>query len=399
MTKHLLSGIRVLDFGRYIAGPYCATLLGEYGADVIRIEKRTGGEDRYIAPIAASGEGGMFMQINRNKRSLTLDPLTPEGRDVVAKLVLSADIVVANLPEPALKQMGLDYETLKAIKPDIILVTSSAFGSSGPLAKNVGFDGVAQAMSGVVYMTGQPDEPYRAAVTWVDFGTALHCAFGTMAALMERQKTGKGQMVTGALLATAVTFTNPTLIEQAITQINRVPTGNRGQTSGPMDVYDTRDGKVQVAVTGNPLFKRWAKLMGAAPGEPQWLDDPRFKDDDDRGRHGPLISERMARWCAERGNDEIIGILGDAMIPCAPVLSPQQVLDHPQVQALGLLQPTDYPGLPVPAPIAAVPLWMTETQPVARRRPPTLGEHTDAVLAELGYSADELATLRRDGVI
>jgi crotonobetainyl-CoA:carnitine CoA-transferase CaiB-like acyl-CoA transferase len=154
MTNHLLSGIRVLDFGRYIAGPYCATLLGEYGADVIRIEKRTGGEDRYIAPIAASGEGGMFMQINRNKRSLTLDPLTPEGKKVVAKLVRSADIVVANLPEPALKQMGLDYDTLKAIKPDIILVTSSAFGSSGPLAKNVGFDGVAQAMSGVVYMTG-----------------------------------------------------------------------------------------------------------------------------------------------------------------------------------------------------------------------------------------------------
>jgi len=178
-----------------------------------------------------------------------------------------------------------------------------------------------------------------------------------------------------------------------------VPTGNRGQTSGPMDVYNTRDGKVQVAVTGNQLFKRWAKLMGQAPGDPQWLDDPRFKDDDDRGRHGPIISERMARWCAERGNDEIIDILGAAMIPCAPVLSPQQVLDHPQVRALGLLQDTDYPGLPSPAPIAAVPLWMTETQPVERQRPPTLGEHTDEVLTALGYSADELAALRRDGVI
>ena len=394
----LLQGVRVLDFGRYIAGPYCATLLAEYGADVIRVEKRGGSEDRFPAQVGG-GVGALFLMINRNKRSITLDPASPAGRDVVARLVRSADVVIANMPAATLKAAGLDYDTLRGYRDDIIFVTNTAYGPVGPLSGHVGFDGVAQAMSGAMYMTGQPDEPYRAAVTWVDFGTALHCAFGTMAALMERQKTGKGQMVTGALLATAVTFTNAALIEQAITQVNRVPTGNRGQTSGPMDVYSSLDGKVQVAVTGNPLFKRWAKLMGTAPGEPQWLDDPRFKNDDDRGRHGPLISERMARWCAERGTQEIIDILGAAMIPCAPVLSPQQVLDHPQVQALGLLQATDYPGLAVPAPIAAVPLWMTETQPVPRLRPPTLGEHTDAVLTELGYRADELATLRRDGVI
>jgi crotonobetainyl-CoA:carnitine CoA-transferase CaiB-like acyl-CoA transferase len=232
-------------------------------------------------------------------------------------------------------------------------------------------------------------------VTWVDFGTALHCAFGAMAALMERQRSGKGQRVTGALLATAVTFTNPALIEQAVTGVNRVPTGNRGQTSAPMDIFATRDGRVQVAVTGNPLFRRWARLMD----EPHWLADARFADDDARGRHGELISARMARWCAERCNDEIVAILGEAMIPCAPVLSPQQALDHPQVQALGLLQPTDYPGLPAPAPVAAVPLWMSETPAVPRRRPPLLGEHTDEILAELGYSATDIAALRQGAVI
>ena len=390
----LLQGVRVLDFGRYIAGPYCGALLAEYGADVIRVEKRSGSEDRFPAQVGG-GVGALFLQMNRNKRSVTLDPATPAGREVVARLVRSADIVIANMPLSTLKTSGLDYDTLRGYKDDIIFVTNTAYGPVGPMSGNVGFDGVAQAMSGSVYMTGQPDQPYRAAVAWVDFGTALHCAFGAMAALMERQKTGKGQMVTGALLATAVTFTNSALIEQAVTQINRVPTGNRGQTSAPMDIYATRDGKVQVAVTGNPLFRRWAKLMD----EPQWLSDPSFADDDSRGRHGELISARMARWCAEHSNDEVVRILGEAMIPCAPVLSPQQTLDHPQVQALGLLQPTDYPGLPIAAPVAAVPLWMTETKPVPRRRPPTLGEHTDAVLAELGYGAAEIDALRSTGVI
>lgn len=395
MTKHLLSGIRVLDFGRYIAGPYCATLLGEYGADVIRIEKRTGGEDRYIAPIAASGEGGMFMQINRNKRSLTLDPLTPEGRDVVAKLVRSADIVVANLPEPALKQMGLDYETLKAIKPDIILVTSSAFGSSGPLAKNVGFDGVAQAMSGVVYMTGQPDEPYRAAVNWVDFGTALHCALGAMAALMARGQTGQGQVVTGSLLATAVSFNNGALIEQAVAAPNRVPTGNRGQTAAPVDIYRTQDGWILVQVVGKPLFDRIAKLIG----EPDWLVDPRFADDELRGQHGELISARVAQWCAERTLDQAFQQLGDAKIPCGPVLSPQQALKHPQIAASQLLNPLAFPGMPHTAPITRGAFTLSETEKIPLQRAPLLGEHTDEILTQLGYKAGEIAALKKIEVV
>ena len=394
----LLQGIRVLDFGRYIAGPYVGAMLAEYGADVIRIEKRGGSEDRFPAQLmndADGGVGALFMQMNRNKRSVTLDPGSPQGREVVARLVRSADVVIANMPEATLKSSGLDYETLKAIRPDIIFVTNTAFGPVGPLRHNVGFDTLGQAMCGSVYMTGQPGAPTRAGVNWVDFGTALHCAFGTLAALMERARSGKGQMVTGALLATAVTLTNATLIEQAVTQINRVPTGNRGQTAGPLDIFATRDGSVQVAVTGQPLYVRWAKLMG----EPQWLSDPRFADDDSRGRHGVLLSERMARWCAERSTDEVMAQMAEARVPCAPVLSPQQALDHPQVQALGILQATPYPGLPVDAPVAAVPIWMTETAAVPRMRPPMLGEHTAQVLGELGYSNEQIDALRAADVI
>ena len=394
----LLHGIRVIDFGRYIAGPYVGAMLAEYGADVIRIEKRGGSEDRFPAQLmddADGGVGALFMQMNRNKRSVTLNPGSPMGREVVARLVRSADVVIANMPEATLKASGLDYDTLKAIRPDIIFVTNTAFGPVGPLRHNVGFDTLGQAMCGSVYMTGQPGAPTRASVNWVDFGTALHCAFGTLAALMERARSGKGQMVTGALLATAVTLGNATLIEQAVTQINRVPTGNRGQTSGPLDIYATRDGNVQVAVTGQPLYARWARLMG----EPHWLSDVRFADDDSRGRHGVLLSERMARWCAERSTDEVMAQMADARVPCAPVLSPQQALDHPQVRALGILQDTPYPGLPVDAPVAAVPIWMTETAPVPRRRPPMLGEHTGEVLDELGYSREQIDALRAADVI
>ena len=393
-TTPLLHGIRVLDFGRYIAGPYCAAMLADYGADVIRIEKREGSEDRFPSPVGG-GVGALFLQMNRNKRAMTLDPASPQGREVVARMVRGADVVIANLPHATLVAMGLDYETLCSYRPDIIFVTNTAFGPVGPMHRNVGFDGIGQAMSGGVYMTGTPEQPYRAMVNWVDFGTALHCAFGTMAALMERQRSGKGQMITGALLATAVTVTNATLIEQAVAKPDRVASGNRGQTAAPSDIYQAKDGWVLVAVTGQPLYVRWAKLMG----EPHWLTDPRFADDDARGRHADIVSERMGRWCAERSCDEVVEILGKAKIPSAQVLSPQQALDHPQIQALGVMQDTDYPGLPRPAPIAAVPIWMTETQPVPRRRPPMLGEHTDQILAELGYASDEVARLREQAVI
>jgi crotonobetainyl-CoA:carnitine CoA-transferase CaiB-like acyl-CoA transferase len=189
----VLEGVRVLDFGRYIAGPYVGALLAEYGAEVIRIEKREGSEDRYVGPVGEGGTGAMFLAMNRNKRSITLDPATPAGREVVRRLVATADVVIANLPAPALQSLGLDWPTLSALKPDVVLVTSSAFGTTGPLSRNVGFDGVGQVMSGAVYMTGEPDQPYRAQVPWVDFSTALHMAFGTMAALMARARTGRGR--------------------------------------------------------------------------------------------------------------------------------------------------------------------------------------------------------------
>ncbi len=393
----VLAGVRVLDFGRYIAGPYCSMLLAEFGADVIRIEKRSGGEDRFQAPLTAAQDGGLFMQMNRNKRGMTLDPMTPDGQEVVRRLVATADVVVANLPPQTLAAMRLDYDSLAAIKPDIILTLVTAYGRGGPYSDRVGFDGVGQVMSGAVYMTSdaEGERPYRFQAAWVDFGTALHCAYGTAMALMAKRQTGRGQVVEGALLATALTVTNSLLIEQEVLSIDRQPTGNRGQTAGPVDIFRTRDGWILVQVVGQPLFRRWANLMG----EDHWLTDPRFKDDISRGEHGAVISARMGAWCAERTSAEALDILGRASIPAAPVLKPEQALDDPHVRSMEFFQRVDYPGLPRPAPLARTPAWLSETPGSIRHRAPTLGEHTDAILAEIGYAQAEIAALRERGVV
>ncbi len=391
----VLDGIRVLDFGRYIAGPFCATMLADFGAEVIRIEKVDGSEDRYIQPVGEGGEGAMFMQVGRNKLGMTLNPMKPEGREIVRKLVATADVVIANLPAQTLAAMGLDYKSLSAVKPDIILTTASTFGSEGPYGHRVGFDTIGQAMSGAMHLTGHDDEPMRAHVSYVDFSTALFTAFGTMAALMERQKTGKGQVVEGALLHSAIALNNPFIIEQAVIATDRVATRNRAQTAAPGDCFRTKDGWIYVLILGAPLFKRWADLMG----EDHWLADPRFATDQARGDNGEIVSERMAEWCKDHTNDEALAILEEARIPAGPVLTPQQVLKDSHVQATGMLKPVAYPGLKRPAPLADTPVRLSETPGGIRHRAPTLGEHTDRILGELGYGADQIAALRDKRVV
>ena len=401
----VLAGVRVLDFGRYIAGPFCAALLGDLGAEVIRVEKVRGSEDRFIAPVTPTGEGGMFLQMNRNKRSLTLNPMKPLGREIVKRLVATADVVVANLPPKTLQAMALDLDSLREVKEDIILTTVSAYGRGGPYSDRVGFDGIGQVMSGIAWMTGEPDRPRRAAAPFVDFGTALSCAYGTLAALMARQQTGKGQMVEGALLRTALMMGNSNLIEQAVIEANRQPTGNRGQTSAPSDLYQTVDGWVLCSVIGEPLFRRWVELMAADGGagvggeEIDWLSDPRFADDLARGDNSEPIGERMSVWCAARSTAEAVETLNAALIPSAPVYSLQEALDDPHIAEIGAFAELDYPGMPRPAPVAQPSVRLTESPATIRHRAPTLGEHTEEILGDLGYTGDEIAAFRAERVV
>src|SRR5205823_1707420 len=190
VVSGVLEGIRVLDFGRYIAGPFCAALLADLGAEVIRIERRGGGEDRAFIPVGIpvgagpEGGGAMFLAMNRNKLGMTLDPAAAKGREIVRRLVATADVVVANLPPQVLRALALDLDSLRLVKPDIILTTVTGFGAGGPLSHKHGFDGIGQAMSGAAYLSGTPEQPIAIKLPWVDFGTACLSAFGTLAALL-----------------------------------------------------------------------------------------------------------------------------------------------------------------------------------------------------------------------
>jgi crotonobetainyl-CoA:carnitine CoA-transferase CaiB-like acyl-CoA transferase len=392
-VAQLLEGIRVLDFGRFIAGPYAAMMLADFGADVIRIERRDGSEDRTLGPVVKSGEGSLFLNINRNKRGITLDPAHPEARKIVAPLVQSADVVIANLPLEVLKRLGLDYDSLRAIKPDIILVMPSAFGPDGPYRDRVGFDGVAQAMSGAMSLTGFPDAPVRSTVSWVDYGTALHAAFGAMAALYHRSQTGEGQAIDVSLLATSLTFMTPFLIERELTGILRGRQGNTGYYTAPSDAFRTRDGWINLPTIGDSMFRRWARLVGRE----DLIDDPRMKDDSARAAHSDTINQITAQWCAQRTRDEAVRQLVEARIPCGPVNNLDEVLADEQVRARGLLEETSFGGQShrVSSPAAR----LSRTPAAIRRPAPRLGEHTDEILGQLGFSANEIAAFRSQGVI
>ncbi|MEJ0027305.1 MAG: CoA transferase [Rhizomicrobium sp.] len=392
-------GLRVVDFGRYIAGPYCAALLGDLGADVIRVEKREGREDRTLVSLAQNDdgtprEGAMFLQMNRNKRSLTCDPMNEAGREVVRRLVKSADVVVANLPAETLKAMGLDWTSVSALNPRVILAVGTAFGLEGPYAGRVGFDGVAQAMSGATWFSGTEDQPVRCSAPYVDFGTASLLALGVAAALRAREASGKGQMVEGALLRTALTFFAPTLIEEDALKLDRRPTLNRSQTAGPSDIYRAKDGWITVAVNGDPLFRRAARLIGAT----EWLDDSRFSSDKARGDHGAVISARVGEWVAQRTSAEAIAAFEGARVPAGPVLRPRETLDDPHVAGGDFFAEIDFPGIGA-AKVAATPVKLHGTPGTVRTRPPLLGEHTDEVLRELGFSGIEIAALKQEGAV
>jgi crotonobetainyl-CoA:carnitine CoA-transferase CaiB-like acyl-CoA transferase len=391
----VLKGVRVLDFGRFIAAPWCSAILADMGADVIRIEKREGGEDRWVQSVAPTGEGATFLQCNRNKRSMTLDPTKPEGREITRKLVATADIVIANMPEQAMRDNGLDYASLRAIKSDLILASATAYGRGGPYSDRVGFDGIGQVMSGAVYRTGLPDQPIRTAVPYVDYATALVLTIGTLMALLHRNACGEGQEVEAALLPVALMMSNALLIEQALLQSNRGRVGNKGMAVAPCDLFRLEDGWILVQIAGHPMFKRWCRLVD----EEQWFTDPRFADDGLRAVNNDVLNERMQRWFDGKSIAEAMQALDAARIPASPMLSPQGAIDDPHVQAMGYLKPVDYPGLPRPAPLIETPFRLAATPGTIRSRPPLLGEHTDSLLAELGFDAAAIVDLRAREVI
>jgi crotonobetainyl-CoA:carnitine CoA-transferase CaiB-like acyl-CoA transferase len=390
-----LDGIRVLDYGRFIAAPWCSAILADMGADVIRVEKREGGEDRWVQAVTESGEGGTFLQCNRNKRSLTLDSTTPAGAEITRELVAGADIVIANMPERAMRASGLDYASLRAVRPDVILGSATAYGEGGPYSSRIGFDGTGQVLSGAVHRQGLPDQPIRTVVPYADFGTAMTLAVGIMTALYHRERTGEGQHVEGALLPTALMMSNAMLIERDLLGVDKPRMGNRGTSVAPCDLYEVEDGWVLLQIAGQPMFRRWCQVVG----RDDLADDPRFASDDLRWEHGDVLDDIMQAWCAGKTRAQVMGLLDQAKLPAAPVSSPAEVLVDPHVQAMGYLQRVPFPGASRPVPIVETPFRMSATPGTIRSRAPLLGEHTDEILGEIGYDADRIAALRAARIV
>ncbi len=385
----------MLDYGRFIAAPWCSAILADMGADVIRVEKRDGGEDRWVQAVTEGGEGGTFLQCNRNKRSLTLDSTTAEGAEITRALVADADVVVVNMPAVAMRASGLDYDTLRAIKPDIVLASATAYGEGGPYSDQIGFDGTGQVMSGATWRQGLPEQPIRTVVPYADFGTAMTLAIGVSMALYHRLKTGEGQHVEAALLPTAMMMSNAFLIERDLLGIEKPRMGNRGASVAPCDLYEVTDGWVLVQIAGQPMFKRWCRLVGRL----DLFDDPRFADDDLRWANGDVLNDLMQQWCDGKTKAEAMAALEAAKLPAAPVQSPQEVLDDPHVAAMGFLERVEFPGASKAVPITTTPFTLSATPGRIRSRAPLLGEHTDEILTEIGYAPDRIAELRQREIV
>jgi crotonobetainyl-CoA:carnitine CoA-transferase CaiB-like acyl-CoA transferase len=390
----VLRDIRVLDFGKFVAAPSATWLLSNMGAQVIKIEPTAGSPDREPFRIADDLDGAGFLQLHSNKRSICLDYETEQGSEVLRRLVSAADVAVFGAPAVTLQRQGLDYASLVAINPKLIYLNVSAFTSVGPRAKDIGFDGIGQVMSGSTYMSGFGDTPTRSFCSFIDVSTGIYSAFAIACALMDRAKTGKGYNIETSLMTSGYSIMSWLLVEQAATQRNRTRSGNRAQSSGPSDVFRTRDGWIVVQVMGDGMFAKVARLVGHS----EWIDDARFKTDNGRAEHGAILSAGVGEWCARYTNEEALALLRANRLPGAPVNSLQQALEEPQVAALGLMQTMDHPGRHG-LQLMKAPIMVDGALAPLRTRPPTVGEHTNAVLADLGYQSSQIEALRKSKVV
>ena len=390
-----LQSVRVLDLSRYVAGPYCASILADLGAEVIRVEPVGGGEDRDLMPIGGGPGGALFLQANRNKRSIAVDTKSAMGRRILDRLIATADVVVTNMSTKTLARLSLDRASLERIKPDIISANVSAFGAVGRLSERNGFDSVGQGMSGAVYLAGKPKSPARAGCSYVDYGTGLAAAMGVLAAICHKNRSGVGLDVQASLLATALTFSNGWHIEAALRERDHAPFGNLSPNSAPSDIYRTSDGFIVVQVIGAPMFARWAELVG----QPQLVQDRRLKTDAARGRHGRRISRIMQDWAAPRTSADALETLARHGLPAGPIYSPGQLIADELVAETGILQQVVHRGLRRPAPLAGPIVRFGNIDPAIRNPAPTAGADTRQILEGLGLTRHDIAALEKQGAV
>nr|WP_297357955.1 CaiB/BaiF CoA-transferase family protein [uncultured Caldimonas sp.] len=403
-----LGHLRVLDLSRVLAGPWCGQILADLGAEVIKIERPGEGDDtrHWGPPFMKDAEGGdtrdatYYTCANRNKQSVTVDLTQAEGQAIVRELALQSDVLIENFKVGGLARYGLDYATLKDLNPGLIYCSITGFGQDGPYASRAGYDLLIQASSGMMSITGRPDGepgggPIRVGVAVTDLFTGVYASTAILAALEARHRTGRGQHIDMALLDVGMAM----LANQASAFLNtgRPPQrqGNSHPSIVPYQDFPTADGAMLLAVGNDGQFARFCD----AAGVPEWSQDERFATNTARVRHRALLVPMIEALTRQRSTAAWVELLEHRHVPCGPINDIGQAFDDPQVHARGLRVELPHPRLGSVAGVAS-PLRLSDTPPVAHSAPPDLGQHTDAVLAEvLGYDATRIDDLRRRGIV
>ena len=392
-----LDGIKVLDLARYVAGPYCAQLLGDFGAEVIKIEK-PGVGDIMRGPGAAVGDDRLYMMMfNGEKRSLTLDLRHPAGRGILASLISKADVLVENFRPGTMEAMGFGWEEVSALNSRVVMARISGFGQDGPWAKRPAFDAIAQAEGGLMHMTGSVDgEATMYGSVVIDYSTGTNAALGVMAALQARERTGRGQVVDVPLLDTAMSFLMTAVAEHHRDGTVMGRLGNRDRYSAPTNTYRTRDGQRLHLMGGNQKhFEALLEIMD----ETRVMDDPRFATPAGRLENAELVDETVAGWFARYDRDSLLERLLAAEIPCARLADVTDIVENPQVKHRGQIIEIEHP-VQGTGRMQGNPIRLADTPVKNHRTVPTLGQHTDEILSDwLNLDQNAIAALREDGVI
>jgi CoA:oxalate CoA-transferase len=392
-----LAGLKVLDLSRFIAGPHCAMLLADLGAEVTKIERPRGGDDvRAFAP-TVEGESLYFMVFNRNKQSVTLNFRDARGQELLRKLIARADVLIENFRPGTMEQMGCSWEALHALNPRLIMARISGYGQTGPLAAEPCFDALAQATTGLMEMTGQPEGPPTVCGTYVvDYSTALYATIGILSAVARRHQTGEGQLVDVSLMGCAVSLLMTAIPEQMLFGRTTTRMGNRDRYSAPAQTFRTRDGAWVYVLAGNEgHFPRLLRVMG----RPELLEDPRFATLKARTEHIGEIEAIVGAWVAEHDCDDILPRMRAAELPCAKVASIADVVASPYMREAAHITTVAHPKAGE-VPMQGLPIRLSESPASIRHAAPVLGSDTAAVLNDwLGLSDEDVAQLRSEGVV
>ncbi|MEO8628875.1 MAG: CoA transferase [Betaproteobacteria bacterium] len=392
-----LAGLKVLDLSRFIAGPYCALMLGDLGADVVKVERPRVGEEARNMPPKIGGESLYYMVFNRSKRGMTLNFRHPRAQALLRELVVDADILIENFRPGVMEKMGCSWETLSALNPRLIMARISGFGREGPLAERPCFDVIGQAMSGLMNITGQPDGPPTMAGTYVvDYTSALYATIGILAAVERRHTSGRGQLVEASLMESALSLLMTAIPEFKLFGRELTRHGNRDRYAAPAQTFKARDG-VWVHVLGgsDEHFSRLAQAMQ----KEHLISDPRFADGEGRMKNVDAIEAIVAAWVASHDSTEVIDKLTLAHLPCAKVATIADIVDNEQVKHRGLVVDVNHAKAGA-VPMQGVAVRLSESPAAISSAAPSLGEHTARVLQEwLGMSAQDVKALEQEGVI